>query len=201
MLPHVSSIPGAVWTFPHEAAQAAHVRSCVLSLRSCVEVALCMLLDRQQVRELQWARADRASPSLHAACMLLAAGIEASLSTAKLLPSSKKRYAARLGLPETSTVTKERMQQKWEGGGQGRGRGAEEAIGGGRGRQEGGGGRGAGVEKACKIKGAGRGWEMNAKKRVCPNFQHPQYAWACGLGGFSSIVVSAGDQCMLCGAR
>ena len=44
-----------------------------------------------------------------------------------LVCSLANYFTARLGLPETSTVTKyetaERMQQKWEGGGQGRGRG------------------------------------------------------------------------------
>ena len=97
-------------------------------------------------------------------------------------------YSARLGLPETSTVTKyetaERMQQKWEGGGKdgaggrGGGRGQKQwGLGGGRERaqkqQEKSGGRGGRVEKK-QVKSRGGlagGWEMNAKNGFVPNFQ------------------------------
>ena len=63
-------------------------------------------------------------------------------------------------------------------------RGGKRAEARGRGSRGGGGAAGR-AEKAGKIKG-GRagGGKMNAKKRVVPNFTFPQYAWACGLGGY-----------------
>ena len=72
-------------------------------------------------------------------------------------------YSARLGLPETSTVTKyetaERMQQKWEGGG----KDGAGGRGGGRGQKQWGlGGAGSGPKNSRKRAGAvGGGWKKS----------------------------------------